>query len=55
MVKASFIRVRRGGGDRRIRENGQTINQFVQVILLKVTPSSMECVKMEVIQTILII
>ena len=31
MVRASGVRVRRGSRNRRVRKNGQTINQFVQV------------------------
>ena len=37
MVKASGVRVRRGSGKRRVRKNGKTMNQSVQVTLLKVT------------------
>ena len=54
MVRASVIRVRGGSGDTRVRKNGQTMNQFVQVTLLKIT-SYVESVKREFIQTILII
>ena len=35
MVRASGVRVRRGSGNRRVRElNGQIMNQFVQVTLV---------------------
>ena len=38
MVRVSGVRVRRGG-NRRVRKNGQTMNQFVQVTQLKITSS----------------
>ena len=38
MVRVSGVRVRRGG-NRRVRKNGQTMNQFVQVTQLKLTSS----------------
>ena len=50
MAKTSLIRVSGGGGDRRIRKNGQTINQFVQLTLLKVGYSHMESVMTEFMQ-----
>ena len=40
---------------RRVRKNGQTINQFVQVTLVKVTSSHIQSLKTEFIQMILII
>ena len=40
-----MIRVRGGNCDRSVRKIGQTMNQFVQVTLLKITPSHMESVK----------
>ena len=40
--------------NRRVWKNGQTINQFVQVTLLKIT-SHIQSLKTEFIQTLLII
>ena len=33
MVRVSRVRVRRGSRNRRVRKNGQTMNEFVQVTL----------------------
>jgi len=33
MVRVSGVRVRRGSRNRRVRKNGQTMNEFVQVTL----------------------
>ena len=41
--------------NRRVWKNGQTINQFVQVTLVKVTSSHIQSLKTEFSQTILII
>ena len=35
MVRVSWVRVRRGSRNGRVRKNGQPMNQFVQVTLLK--------------------
>ena len=40
-----MIRVRGGNCDRSVRKIGQTMKRFVQVTLLKITPSHMESVK----------
>ena len=40
MVRASGVRVRKGSGNRRVRKNGQTMNQFLQVTLLDTSASS---------------
>ena len=54
MVRVGGVRVRRGG-NRRVRKNGQTMNQFVQVTQLKKTSYNTQSLKTEFIQTILII
>ena len=55
MVRMSGVRVRRGSRNRRVRKNGQTMDQLVQVTLLKITSSHIYCLKTEFSQTILII
>ena len=39
MIRTSGVRVRRGSRNRSVRKNGQTMDQFVQVTLLKITSS----------------
>ena len=55
MIRTSGVRVRRGSRNRRVRKNGQTMDQFVQVTLLKITSSHIYSLKTEFSKTILII